>query len=167
MKNKPDDPMQNVPELPDSFKERGVTRRDFMKFCTAMAAALALPSTFIPKIAEAVAGKKPYLVWLEYQDCAGDSEALLRISKPTVGALVLDVLAVEYHETIMAAAGHRAEKSLMDVVKNQKGKYFVVVEGSIPMKDGGVYCCVGGKSAVDLAREVCASCNSISATTFI
>ena len=123
MKNKPDDPMQDIPELPDSFKDKGVTRRDFMKFCAAMAAALARPSSFLPPIAGAVAkGKKPYLVWLEYQDCAGDSEALLRTTKPTVGSIVLDVLAVEYHETIMAAAGHRAEKSLMDVVNNHKGE---------------------------------------------
>jgi hydrogenase small subunit len=43
----------------------------------------------------------------------------------------------------------------MDVVKNHKGKYFVVVEGSIPLKDGGVYCCVGGKAAIDIAKEVC------------
>jgi hydrogenase small subunit len=142
--------------LLDSLIKRGVTRRDFMKFCTAMAATLALPSSFVSKIAEAIEKKqKPYLVWLEYQDCAGDTEALLRASKPTVSQLVLDILSVEYHETIMAAAGHQAEKSLMDVVKNYKGKYFAVVEGSIPLKDGGVYCCIGGKAAIDIAKEVC------------
>ena len=43
----------------------------------------------------------------------------------------------------------------MDVVKNQKGKYIAVVEGSIPMKDNGVYCCIGGRSAIDIAKEVC------------
>lgn len=140
----------------NSLIKRGITRRDFMKFCTAMAATLALPSSFVPKIAEALEKKKkPYLVWLEYQDCAGDTEALLRASKPTVSELVLDVLSVEYHETIMAASGKQAEKSLMDVVKNHKGKYFAVVEGSIPLKDGGVYCCIGGKSAIDIAKEVC------------
>lgn len=108
------------------------------------------------QIAEALEKKqKPYLVWLEYQDCAGDTEALLRANKPTIVEIVLDILSVDYHETIMAAAGKQAEKSLMDVVKNHKGKYFVVVEGSIPLKDGGVYCCVGGKAAIDIAKEVC------------
>jgi hydrogenase small subunit len=38
---------------------------------------------------------------------------------------------------------------------NEKGKYLVVVEGSIPMKDGGVYCTIGGRTALDIAREVC------------
>lgn len=133
-----------------------VSRRDFIKFCTAMAATLALPATFVPQIAEAIQKKqKPSLVWLEFQDCCGNTESLLRASKPTISELVLDVLSVDYHETIMAPAGKNAEKSLMDVVHNQKGKYIAVVEGSIPLKDGGVYCTVGGRAAVDIAKEVC------------
>ncbi len=156
MKFESDDALNEVPDTMESLADKkGVSRRDFMKFCSGMAAVLALPSSFIPKIAEAVSGQKPILVWLEYQDCAGDSEALLRATNPTVGDIILDVFSVDYHETIMSPAGHQAEKSLMDVVKNHKGKYFVIVEGSIPLKDDGVYCCVGGRSAVDLAREVC------------
>lgn len=147
-----------LPEMSEKLEElarKGVSRRDFIKFCTGMAALLSLPASFIPKIAEAVTGKKPIIVWLEFQDCAGNTEALLRAESPTVGQIVLDVLSVDYHETIMAPAGHQAEKSLMDVVKNEKGKYIVVVEGSIPLKDDGVYCCVGGRSAIDIATEVC------------
>lgn len=155
MKPKPDKFLHAIPETPELFTQRGITRRDFMKFCTGMAALLSLPASFIPRIAEAVSGKKPYLVWLEFQDCAGDTEALLRATSPTVGEIVLDIMSVDYHETIMAPAGLQAEKSLQDVVKNEKGNYFVVVEGSIPMKDDGVYCCVGGRSAIEIAREVC------------
>ena len=139
-----------------ALKQRGVTRRDFMKFCSLMAATLALPASFGPKIAEALEkAKRPSLVWLEFQDCCGNTESFLRASNPTVVDIVLDVLSVDYHETIMAPAGKDAEKSLQDVVKNQKGKYICVVEGAIPTKDGGVYCCVGGKAAVDIAKEVC------------
>ena len=109
-----------------------------MKFCTAMSAALALPVTFAPKIAQALDEvQRPTLVWLEFQDCAGNTEALLRAANPTVAELVLDILSVDYHETIMAAAGHQAEEALAKVVKEQKGKYIAVVEGSIPLKDGG------------------------------
>ena len=140
----------------NTLSRKGVSRRDFMKFCTAMAATLALPSSLIPRIAEALEKKrKPILVWLEFQDCAGNTEALLRASKPGIAEIVLDVLSIEYHETIMAAAGKQAEKSLADVVKNHKGAYIAVVEGSIPLRDGGVYCCVAGKSAADIAKEVC------------
>jgi hydrogenase small subunit len=140
----------------DSLKKKGVSRRDFVKFCTLMAATLALPATFVPRIARALEkAKKPSLVWLEFQDCCGNTESFLRANKPTAAQIVLDILSVDYHETIMAPAGKQAEKSLDDVVKNQKGKYFVVVEGAIPLKDDGVYCTVGGRSAIDIAKEVC------------
>ena len=155
MKFPDDNLLREASESIDALGKKGMSRRTFMKFCTGMAALLALPASFVPKIAEAITGKKPYLVWLEYQDCAGDTEALLRATAPTVREIVLDVFDIEYHETIMAAAGKQAEKSLMDIVKNQKGNYFVVVEGSIPLKDDGVYCCVGGRTAIDIVREVC------------
>lgn len=142
--------------ISEILEQKGISRRDFMKFCTAMSAALSLPATFAPQIARALDEvKRPTLVWLEFQDCAGNTEALLRSANPTVAELVLDVLSVDYHETIMAAAGHQAEDVLAKVVKEQKGKYIAVVEGSIPLKDGGVYCCIGGRSALDIAREVC------------
>jgi len=144
--------------LYEGLMKRGVSRRDFIKFCTTMAATLSLPMDFVTKIAEALEkAQKPYVVWLEFQDCCGDSEATLRASKPTIAQLVLDIISLEYHETIMAPSGKMAEKSLMDVVKNQKGKYLTIVEGAIPMKDNGVYCTIGGRTALAIAREVCGS----------
>jgi hydrogenase small subunit len=138
------------------LSQQGISRRDFLKFCSAMAATLALPSSLVPKIAEAIEKKaKPVVLWLEFQDCAGNTESLLRATKPTAADLVLDIISLEYHETIMTPAGHQAEKSLWDVVKKEKGKYITVVEGAIPLKDGGVYCTIGGRTALDLAREVC------------
>lgn len=138
------------------LEKRGVSRRDFMKFCSAMAGALALPPAFAPRIAQALDEvKRPTLVWLEFQSCTGDTEALLRAGSPTVAELVLDILSIDYAETIMAAAGDLAEANLDKVVKGEKGKYIAVVEGSIPVKDGGIYCCIGGRTAVDRAIEVC------------
>ncbi|WP_243375399.1 hydrogenase small subunit [Geotalea sp. SG265] len=150
------DGAEQLLDLPRLLAERGVSRRDFMKFCTAVSAALALPATFVPRVAQALDDiKRPTLVWLEFQDCAADTEALLRAANPTVAEIVLDILSVDYHETIMAAAGHQAEEALAKVVKEQKGKYIAVVEGSIPLRDGGVYCCVAGRTALDTARQVC------------
>lgn len=39
------------------LKKRGVTRRDFLRFCTLTAATLALPSGLVPKIVEALEKK--------------------------------------------------------------------------------------------------------------
>lgn len=135
-----------------AVERRGISRRDFLKFCTAMAAALAIQSKYATRIASALSTKKRVpVIWLEFQDCAGCTEALLRSSNPTVSELVLDVLSVDYHETIMAAAGNLAEEAKAATIK--QGGYLLVVEGSIPEKDNGVYCCVGGKTAHQLLDE--------------
>ncbi|MGE5277713.1 MAG: hydrogenase small subunit [Acidobacteriota bacterium] len=140
----------------DELERRGVSRREFVGFCGVMASALALPRTFGVKIARAVAKtEKPVLVWLEFQDCAGNTESFLRADRPTAADVILDTLSVDYHETIMAAAGFQAEENLAKTVKERSGKYIAVVEGSIPTGANGAYCAIGGKSALAIAREVC------------
>lgn len=131
---------------------RGISRRDFLKFCSMMAGVLALPRAYSTVIEEALAAPARLpVIWLEFQDCAGCSEALLRASRPTVGELVLDVLSVDYHETIMAAAGNLAEEAKEATIK--AGGYLLVVEGSIPTNDNGIYCTIGGKTALQLLKE--------------
>jgi len=121
-----------------------------------MATTLALPVAFGSRIARAIERQpKPTLVWLEFQDCAGNTESFLRASRPTVADIILDTLSIDYHETIMAAAGHQAEKSLAEAIDRDRGSYIAVVEGSIPTGAGGAYCTIGGRSALDIAREVC------------
>lgn len=142
--------------LSDELRRRGVSRREFVGFCTTMASVLALPAPLAGQIARAVArADKPVVVWLEFQDCAGNTESFLRASRPTVSEIVLDTLSVDYHETIMAAAGHQAEQALATTVKNKAGAYIAIVEGSIPTGADGVYCTIGGRAAIDIAREVC------------
>ena len=115
-----------------------------------------LPSRAAADIAAAVQNqKKPTLIWLEFQDCAGNTESLLRARRPSVAEILLDAISIDYHETIMAAAGHRAEKNRDDAVKNLSGQYLAVVEGSIPTGEGGAFCTIGGRSAQSIAQEVC------------
>jgi hydrogenase small subunit len=141
--------------LGEALAQRGVSRRDFIKFCTLMAGTLALPASMVPKIAHAVeSAKRPVVVWLEFQDCAADTEAFLRAAHPTVAEIVLDIISLDYHETIMATAGHRAEALLEKTVKEQPQGYIAVVEGSIPTKEDGIYCCIGGRTALDIVKEV-------------
>ena len=135
--------------------ERQVSRRDFLKFCTVMAGALALESTFVPRIARALeSSKRTPVIWLEFQDCAGCTESFLRASRPTAAEIVLDVLSVDYHETIMAASGHLAEEAKAATI--DIGGYLLVVEGSIPTAEDGIYCTIGGRTAVDILEEAAA-----------
>ena len=137
-------------------RSRGVSRRRFMQFCATAASTLVLPSSYASVIAEALTSKrKPILVWLEFQDCTGNTEAMLRTAHPTIEDIVLEAVSLEYHETIMAGSGHHAIAALDRIIKEEKGKYIVIVEGSIPMADDGIYCTIGGRTALDIATEAC------------
>ena len=143
-----------------ALASHGVTRRRFLEFCAATTAILSLPQSYAPRIAQALEDKKkPTVVWLEFQDCAGNTESFLRAVAPSVGEIVLDVLAVEYHETIMAAAGFQAEAAKDAAVA--EGGHIVVVEGSVPTGANGVYCTIGGKTAVQILQEVTAGAAAV------
>ena len=104
-----------------------------------MLATLALPERYLAQVVQAVGkAKKPVLLWLQFQDCTGCSESMLRSSHPDVADVVLELLSWEYHEVIMAGAGKQADAVLDRVVNEDKGKYLAVVEGAIPTGDDGV-----------------------------
>ena len=139
-----------------ALERRNISRRDFLRFCSVMAGTLALPSRYAPQIVKALEQtRRPALVWLEFQDCAGNSESALRAGHPSFADIVLELLSWNYHEIVMAPSGKAAEKSLHDTVTMERGQYIAVVEGSIPLADNGVYCTIGGRSAIDIAQEVC------------
>ena len=142
--------------LMQDLKRQGISRREFLTFCAGMAAVLGLPKGASAAIARAIeTGKRPILVWLEFQDCAGNTESFLRAGHPTVADLILDSISLNYHETLMAAAGAQAEGALEDTVAKHKGEYIALVEGSIPADADSGYCMIGGRSALEIAREVC------------
>ena len=87
------------------------------------------------------------------QECTGCTESLLRATHPTVENLVLEMISLEYHETLSAAFGEQAEDNKHNAIKQYYGKYVLVVDGSIPVKDGGVYCMVAGKPIVEHIQE--------------
>ena len=67
-------------------KRLGISRRDFMKFCTGLAATMGLPVGAAQAMADAVATqrKRPVVIWLHGQECTGPSETLLRAERPTL-----------------------------------------------------------------------------------
>lgn len=140
----------------DRLEKKGVNRREFLKYCTGLAASMGLSATGVVQVANAIekaaSGPRPPVVWLHFGECTGCSEAFLRT--PNVGAIILETISVEYHETIMAAAGHQAEKSLQQAVKAHKGKFICIVEGSIATAYNGAYGKVGGRTFLEIARDV-------------
>ena len=134
----------NVEQLLDS---EGLTRRDFMKWASAACATLMLPASFTPLVARAAElfNRAP-VIWLEFQDCAGNSEAILRSDSPTIDELILETISLEFNETLMAAAGFQAEEHLEEAMSVFKGKYLCVVEGAIPTGVGKEWCTIGARA---------------------
>ncbi len=132
-----------------------LNRRGFLKGCTIAAAAMGLSDTIVPKMVEAAStAQRPPVVWLHFQECTGCTESLLRASHPDLGRLLLDIISLDYHETVMAAAGHQAEHLLHETINKYEGKFICVVEGAIPTAENGIYCKIAGKTAVDIIAEV-------------
>jgi len=145
-----------------SMQQKGYNRREFLQFCSAAAVVAGLGKSGAAQVASVFEKKeKPAVVWMHFQECTCCSESFIRASHPIVADALLDVLSLNYTETLMAASGFQAEKSLNDTIKNNKGKYIVLVEGAVPTKDGGVYCMVGGKTAESILQTVAADAAAI------
>jgi hydrogenase small subunit len=141
--------------LDGNSRAAGLPRREFLKLCSILAAAAGLPCGMAERVAAALESpRRPPVIWLHFQECTGCTETLLRSTHPKLDTLLLDLVSVDYHETLAAASGHQLEAALQQSMKDNKGAYVCVIEGSIPTRDGGIYCKVGGKKAIDSVKEV-------------
>src|SRR5271169_1238007 len=137
----------------------GVSRRSFLRLCSVLVAtapagmALAKAGTVAQVAAKIGKARRPSVIWLHFQDCTGCTETLLRTSAPDAAALILDIISLDYHETLMAASGAQAEAALRQAMDENAGKYILVVEGAIPTRDDGVYMQLGGRPAVQVVKE--------------
>ncbi len=142
--------------------DKGYSRRDFMKLGAMMTAFMGLESSMIGQVTKAMekATRIP-IIWLHGQECTCCSESFIRSSHPLVADILLDLVSLDYTETLMAPSGYQAEKSLHDTMTNFHGKYLLCVEGSIPTKEEGVYCCIGGKTFESIVEEAAEGAKAI------
>lgn len=132
---------------------KGISRRRFLKFCGTTAALLGLSELHIPRIATAIdkMTKRPPLVWLDFMECLGCTESFANATYPEIDKIILEILSVEYHETLTAAAGERAHANLWNAV--ERGGYLCVVEGAIATKIPSAMT-VGGMTSMEIMVKV-------------
>lgn len=141
--------------LGEELSRRGMSRRSFLKFCTAVASAMALPASMAPVMAEALAkARRQSVIWLSFQECTGCVESITRSYAPSIESLIFDFISLDYQHTLQAAAGHQAEEAREIAMKENWGKYLVVVDGSIPLKDDGVYSTIAGETNLQTLKHV-------------
>ncbi|MEQ8175376.1 MAG: hydrogenase small subunit [Syntrophomonadaceae bacterium] len=124
-----------------------LSRRDFIRLCAGSAAAVSLSGYLAPFIKEAAAaGDLPKVIWIQGASCTGCSISLLNTVHPDIQKVLTEVISLTYHPNVMAAAGDLAiQEGMYKVAEENKGKFYLVVEGSVPTAYEGLTCTVGEK----------------------
>jgi len=153
--------MKKDQTLGETLRQQGVSRRSFLKFCATTASLMALPPSMIPVIAATLEKvRRPSVIWLSFQECTGCTESITRSSSASIEDLIFNVISLDYHHTLQAAAGSAAEEARETAMQENHGKYILVVDGSIPAGNNG-YSTIAGISNVDMLKDVAAGAAAI------
>ena len=145
----------------EGLARRGVSRRDFMKYCSAVTGMLNLPLSMASTVAESIArARRQSVIWLSFQECTGCTEAITRSHSPTLENLIFDLISLDYHHTLQAASADAAEHAREQAMKDNDGKYLLIVDGSIPMGNPG-YSTIAGISNYDMLVDSAKGCAAI------
>jgi hydrogenase small subunit len=143
----------SAPSVGELLRSRGVTRRDFMNFCASTAALLGLPASLAPRIAAALEqARRPSVIWLPFQECTGCTESITRAHGATLEQLIFDAISLDYQHTLQAAAGEAAERAREQAMKDNHGRYLLIVDGSIPTGNAG-YSTIAGHDNLTMLKE--------------
>jgi hydrogenase small subunit len=138
----------------EGLRERGVSRRAFLAWCATLGSLLGLPPSLAPAMAQALAGaRRQSVIWLPFQECTGCTESITRSHSPTIESMIFDMISLDYHETLMAASGRQAEAALASAMKENAGRYLLLIDGSVATALDGAYSCVAGRSNLALLHE--------------
>lgn len=130
-------------EFQDMLSARGVTRRSFMKLCGAIAVAAGLSELAAPSIAQALEksvigatkGNLYPVIWIEGASCTGCTESFAQVETPDAATVVLELISLNYSETLSAAAGHSMEEAKAQTI--EAGNYILIYEGAVLEGWGG------------------------------
>jgi hydrogenase small subunit len=97
---------ERQPSTYEVLRAHGIDRRDFLKFCTATAAAMGLEASMVSKVVAAMETKPRIpVIWLHGLECTCCSESFIRSSHPVAQDVVLNMISLDYDDTLQAAAG--------------------------------------------------------------
>ena len=149
------------------LESRGVTRRSFMKLCAGVAAAAGLSQAAIPRVAEAIeqsvigatSGDLYPVIWMEGASCTGCTESFAQIETPDVATVVLDVISLNYSETLSAAAGYSVEEAKAQTIA--AGNYILIYEGGVLEGWGGNALRAAGETGIEALVEAAEFANAV------
>ncbi len=145
--------MTDADELGARLRDGGISRRAFLKYCVSLTSLMALPAS-LPSVMAQVLGKakRRSVIWLSFQECTGYTESLTRSHAPTIENLIFNFISLDYHHTLQVASGEAAETARKSAMDWSRGKYLLIVDGSIPINKGGVYSTVAGITNLEMLK---------------
>lgn len=154
-------------EFQDLLAARGVSRRDFMKLCGAVAVAAGLSELAAPKVAQALEksvigatkGTLYPVIWIEGASCTGCTESFAQVETPDAATVVLEMISLNYSETLSAAAGHSVEEAKAQTI--EAGNYILIYEGAVLEGWGGQALRVADKPGTEHLIEAAKNANAI------
>lgn len=105
------------------------------------------------------------VIWFQAAGCTGCTMSLLNSPSFKVKNLLLDeivpgnILSLVFQPTIMAGAGEEVLQVMRE--ESVEGGFFLVVEGAIPTKDGGIYGKVGEKTFLEIFLDLVKNANGV------
>lgn len=137
----------------EMLARRGISRRALLKYSSYLASVMALPPAASTAMAQGLASApRMSVIWLSFQECTACSESLTRAYSPSIDELIFDFISLDYIEVLQAASGHQAEAAKEAAMEANKGKYLVLVDGSIPTGNMG-FSTVAGHSNIDTLKH--------------
>jgi hydrogenase small subunit len=79
------------------------------------------------------------VIWLETNDSGDNNISFMNTTYPYLDRVFTEMIDLLYSNTFMAAQGKDALDILNNTAKYYAGKFTLVVEGAIPIKDQGLY----------------------------
>ncbi len=151
-------PKNNMDEnnLESALKMLDMGKSEINSWISMVTANMKLNPAFEDVVSEGIKNlNKIPIIWLELSDCSGNSEAFIKSSNPVLEDLIFDYISLDYHELLMSASGDESETILEDIIKNDKGKYVLIVEGAVPLGLDGKYLRIGkkGETGIELLEK--------------
>jgi len=106
------------------------------------------------------------VIWLQASTCTGCSVSVLNSASPRITDLLLREVVpgkhvhLRFQATVMAGAGEPALE-VLEAARAEAGSYLLVIEGSVPTKDGGVYGTLGEAPMVERVAEMARSAMAV------
>ena len=88
-----------------------------------------LSASYIPQIVQAMEVRPRIpVIWLHGLECTCCSESFIRSSHPIAQDIILNMISLDYDDTLQAAAGFQVEEIRRKLIKDHPGGYLLAVD---------------------------------------